>query len=455
MPPVKTQVSCPNCRMPVAATLEQLFDVNQDSSAKQRFLSGRFNMIHCSNCGYQGQVASPILYHDPDKEMLLTYVPMELGLPQAEQERLVGRLMNDVINKLPQEKRKGYLLNPKPAFTLQGMMERVLEADGVTKEMLDSQRAKVQLLQNLLTVSEDQWPRLIKEHDSEIDVTLFQLMSASAEATAAGAGPGNQAAAQKMLALQNALLQNSSFGAQIRSRQDKVEGVARELQGLGKKLTADKLLELVINARDDDKLAAYVSLARGGMDYAFFEALTRRIDRATVEEKQRLSQVREQLLELTQELDKAAQAQMAEASNLLRKLMEAPDLNKALRENLDQIDDAFLAVLNLNLEAAQKAKRSDALARLTLISDAISRLMQESAPPELKFIDELLQMQPETAAEDVLKNRPAVVTPELVDAMNYLGESLRQGGQTDLADRLERLRGVAVGELMRANWQRT
>jgi len=451
MPPVKTQVPCPNCRMPVAATLEQVFDVNQDPAAKQRFLSGRFNLIHCQNCGYQGQVASPILYHDPDKELFLTYVPMELALPQAEQERLIGRLMNEVISKLPQEKRKGYLLNPKPAFTLQGMMERVLEADGVTKEMLDSQRSKVQLLQSLLSAPEDQWPQTIKEHDAEIDVTLFQLLTASAEATASG---GNQAGAQKMAALQNALLQHSTFGAQVRSRQDKVEGVARELQALGKKLTADKLLELVINARDDDKLAAYVSLARAGMDYAFFEALTRRVDRATGDEKTRLAHVRDQLLQMTQELDKAAQAQMAEATTLLRSLMEAPDLDKALRENVGQIDDAFLAVLNLNLEAAQKAKRTDALARLVQINDAINRLMQEAAPPELKFIDELLQMEPESAAEAALKDRPGVVTAELVDTMNYVGESLRQGGQNDLADRLERLRGVAVAELMRANWQR-
>ena len=133
MPPIKTTVSCPNCRMPVPATLEQLFDLNQDPTAKERFLSGRFNMIQCPNCGYKGQVSGPLLYHDPTKELLLSYVPMDLGLPQAEQEKLLGRLMNEVINKLPTEKRKGYLLNPKQAFTLQGMIERVLEGDGVTK----------------------------------------------------------------------------------------------------------------------------------------------------------------------------------------------------------------------------------------------------------------------------------------------------------------------------------
>ena len=450
MPPVKTQVSCPNCRMPVTATLEQLFDVNQDPAAKQRFLSGRFNMIQCPNCGYQGQVAGPIMYHDPDKELLLTFVPMELGLPQPEQEKLIGRLMNEVINKLPQDKRKGYLLNPKPAFTLQGLMERVLEADGVTKEMLDSQRSKVQLLQSLLSAPEDQWPQMIKDHDADIDVTLFQLLTASAEATASG---GNQAGAAKMAAMQKALLQNSTFGQQARSRQDKIEAVARELQSLGKQLTPDKLLELVVNARDDDKLAAYTSLARAGMDYAFFEALTRRVDRATGDEKARLAKVRDQLLEMTQEIDKATQAQMAEASSLLRKLMDAPDLNKAIEENIGLIDDTFLAVLSLNIEAAQKAKRADALTRLVLINDAINRLMQEAAPPELKLIDELLQIEPESAAEEALRTRPGAITPELVDTMNYVGENLRQGGQNDLADRLERLRSVAVGQLMKANWQ--
>jgi hypothetical protein len=408
-------------------------------------------MIQCQNCGFQGQFASPVVYHDPDKELLLSFVPMELGLPQAEQEKLIGRLINDVIAKLPQEKRKGYLLNPKPAFTLQGMMERVLEADGVTKEMLDSQRAKVQLLQNLLSAPEDKWPEMIKQHDAEVDVTLFQLLSASADATVSG---GNQAGAQKMAALQAALLQHSAFGAQVKARQEKVEGVARELQALGKKLTPDKLLELAINARDDDKLAAYVSLARAGMDYAFFEALTRRIDRASGEEKERLGHLREQLLELTQELDRAAQAQMAEASTLLRTLMEAPDLNQALRENIDRIDDAFLAVLNVNLEAAQRAKRSDMVAKLNRVNEAVSTLMQEAAPPELKFIDELLQLSSEAAAEQALKQRPANITQELVDTMTYVGESLRQNGQAALADRLERLRSVAVGELMRVNWQK-
>ena len=451
MPPVKMQVSCPNCRMPVTATIEQLFDVAQDPGAKRRFLSGRFNLINCPNCRYQGQVATPLLYHDPDKELFLSFVPMELGLPQAEQERIIGKLMNDVINKLPQEKRKGYLLNPKPALTLQGMMDRVLEGEGITREMMEAQKAKAQLVQQLLTATEEQLPALVKERDAELDYTFFQILTASAEGQAA---EGNQSGAQRLLNLRNKLLELSAFGAQARQRQQMLEDTARELQALGDKLTRDKLLELVLKAESDDKLAAYVSLARPGMDYSLFEALTKRIDKAQGAEKDRLAHIRDTLLQLTQEVDQATKAQMEEASQLLRQLLEAPDLDKALMDNLPRIDDAFMAVLNLNLEAAQKAGRPDVLERLNQIQAAIMRLIQESSPPEIHFINELMQIEAEEVAVAVLKKRASEINQPLVDAMTYLVENLRQGSQPEAAERLDRLRGVALGELMTANWKK-
>lgn len=449
MPPIKTTVSCPNCRQPVPATLEQVFDLNQDPSAKQRFMSGRFNLIQCPNCQFQGQYPTPLLYHDPDKETLLTFVPMELGLPADEQEKLIGRLMNDVIKNLPQEKRKGYLLRPKQAFTLQGMLEAVLEGEGITKEMLDAQRAKVQVLQSLLAAPEASWPEMIKSNDALVDATLFQLLSASAEATA---NSGNQAGAQKMVTLQQALLQNSSFGGKLRARQQTLETVGRELQALGKSLNADKLLELVTSTDDDDRLAAYVSYARPGMDYAFFEALTRRIDRASEADKARLSSVRDRLLQFTADADKATQAQMAEATELLRTLLEAPDLHQAIHDNLPRIDDTFLAVINVNIEAAEKAKRPDMAQRLTQISDAIAAVMQESAPPELRLVNELLQLESDDAAEAALKARRSEITQELLDAMTYVGDTLRQQGQAALAERIDKLQAAAMGELMKANW---
>jgi hypothetical protein len=381
----------------------------------------------------------------------MSFVPMELGLPQMEQEKLIGRLVNEVINKLPQEKRKGYLLNPKPAFTLQGMLERVLETEGITKEMLDEQRVKLQLLQSMLSASDEALPALVKDNDAKIDASLFQMLGASAEATAAS---GNRAGVEKMVQLQNRLLELSSFGAQVRSRQAAQAAVSQELQALGQDLTSDKLLGLVQKETDDTRLSAYAALARPLMDYAFFEALTRRVDRAPEAERTQVAHVRDRLLEVTQQIDKAAQAQIEEANTLLQQLMQAPNLDEALQEHLEEIDDNFLTVLNMNLEAAQRARRTDLVAQFQRVNDAIMALMQASAPPEVRFVNELLQLPSMEAAEAELEKRRAEVNQQLVDTMGYIADSLRQNGQNDLAERVDQLRSTALGHLMKANWRK-
>ncbi|MCC6192631.1 MAG: hypothetical protein IT318_26715, partial [Anaerolineales bacterium] len=94
------------------------------------------------------------------------------------------------------------------------------------------------------------------------------------------------------------------------------------------------------------------------------------------------------------------------------------------------------------------------VARLNRISDAIAALMQAAAPPELRLVNDLLQAESDEAAEVALKARREEITQQLVEAMTYLGDSLRQQGQPELAARLEKLQGVAVGELMKTNWTR-
>ena len=45
----QTRINCPNCRQPLMADIDQLFDVARDPSAKQRLLSVSFNYIQCPN----------------------------------------------------------------------------------------------------------------------------------------------------------------------------------------------------------------------------------------------------------------------------------------------------------------------------------------------------------------------------------------------------------------------
>src|SRR5579871_2726294 len=107
--PRGTQINCPNCRQPFTAILEQIIDAGRDPQAKARLLSGRTNLVVCPHCGYQTMLSTPLVYHDANKQLLILHIPMELNLPQREQDKLIGNLSNAVINSLPQDQRKGYL----------------------------------------------------------------------------------------------------------------------------------------------------------------------------------------------------------------------------------------------------------------------------------------------------------------------------------------------------------
>src|SRR4030042_4515834 len=178
----KTRVNCPNCRQPMMADIDQLFDVGLDPAAKQKVLSGQFNIASCPNCGFRGMIATPLVYHDPNKELILTYFPPELGLPINEQERINGPLITRATNSLPPEKRKAYLLQPQAMLTMQTMLERILGADGITKDMIQAQQERMNLLQRLMNAPDSTIDEVAVKEDALIDNDFFTLLSRLIEA---------------------------------------------------------------------------------------------------------------------------------------------------------------------------------------------------------------------------------------------------------------------------------
>ena len=212
----QTQIACPRCRQMIPAQVEQLFDVTTDPGAKQRLLGRQSNYARCQFCGFEGPLSTPIVYHDNEKELLLTFFPSELGLPVNEQEKLVGPLINQVVNRLPNEKRKAYLFRPQTFLTYQSMLERILEADGVSKEMLSEQQKRVELMQKLMrTTSPDVRAELIKQNQGIMDETFFALFGRLLEAAAQS---GQPQAAQAMAALQQELLSQTYYGRKVQSQ---------------------------------------------------------------------------------------------------------------------------------------------------------------------------------------------------------------------------------------------
>lgn len=439
-----TAIQCPNCKSPVQAQVTQLVDVGQDPAAKSRLLSGSLNRIQCQVCGYQGQLTTPLVYHDPAHELLLTYVPVEIGLPKDEQERLLGRLINRATESLSADQRKAYLLQPQGVLTMQGLVERVLEADGVTREELESQRAKIRLFEQLLRTPEDQLRSFVQEHDEELDETFFQLGALSLQATPEGAP--RQSAAERL----EAALEHSSYGERLAARERELRAAADSLREAGEQLTREKLLQIVIEAPSQDRVQALASLARPAMDYQFFQLLSERMEAAEQGEKQRLGELRALILAVTEEIDQAQQEQVNRASALLASLMQADDLEQAARSALPLIDELFLTVLQANLRAARQQQDETAAEKLDQIDRAVHQAIRDSLPENLRLAQAVLETEDEQQAERLLNESADQIDEQVLNALLGASQRLEQAGDEDGAERMRKLHRKAMRASMKA-----
>lgn len=445
----KVQTTCPRCKSPVAADVEQIFDLNQDAQAKQRLLSGQVNVIHCPNCGYDGMVGTPIIYHDPDKELLLTYFPSEMGLPLNEQERLIGPLINQVVNKLPLEKRKAYILRPQSMLTFQTMVERILEGDGISKQMIDDQQKRLALLQRLLSIqSAESRLEIIKQEEALIDESFFSMFSRLMEATLA---QGDERSARALAAIQKELVENTAAGKKIQDQSREAQEVIKTLQDASKDgLTREKLVGIFIDSADSDvRLSTLVSVVRSGLDYTFFQLLTDKINTYDAEKKTKLEGMRTKLLGWVKEIDDQRQLQMAQTRKLLDAILASPNPGEAIKEHLGEVDEYFLQLVEQDLKSARAAADLNRIAKLQKINSVIEEA--SAPPPEIAFIEQLLDLNTYDERLAMMQSRPEMVTPEFTQMLSGLiAQTEAQNQPEDLVAKLKEINRIAIRLTMMA-----
>ena len=435
----QTQIACPRCKQMITANVEQLFDVTSDPGAKQRLLGGVSNIARCPYCGYEGRLATPIVYHDADKELLLTYFPPELGMPLNEQERLIGPMITQVTNRLPGDKRKAYLFKPTPNLTFESMVETILSKDGITPEMIKMQQERLSLVDRLLqTPKPEVRSEIIKQNAKLFDEQFFALFSRLLQA---GAGSGQEQLAKQMAELQKQLLTETEYGRQLQASVGELEAAAKILQEAGQSLTREKLLDLMINAPSEARLKAYVSLARNGMDYTFFQNLTDMIDKASGEAKTKLESLREKLLDLVNEIDKQLEARYKQAQELIDKIMAQEDIAKATQENLESFTQDAVDIVQTSLR--QASEKNDYV-RMGKLQKMLEILQAASAPPpEVAFIEKLLDAPDQAGIEKMLAANEKIVNDAFMETLNGLVAQVdAQAGQGNaeakaLAEKME------------------
>jgi hypothetical protein len=448
----QTQIACPRCRQMITANIEQLFDVTQDPQAKQRLLGGVSNMARCPHCGYQGRLATPIVYHDNEKELLLTFFPPELNMQLNEQERLIGPLINQVTDRLPPEKRKGYLLKPVANLTYESMVQTILGKDGITPEMLKEQQDRVQVIERLLQASSnDVRSELIKQNINLFDEQFFALFSRLAQSAAAS---GQEPVARAMVDLQNQLLEETEFGRNLKESVGELEAATKTLQEVGQGLTREKLLEIVMQSPNDARVRAYATIARGGMDYQFFQMLSERIDKASGEEKTRLESIREKLLDFTNEIDKQMEARYKQAQEFIESLLTQEDVVKAVRDNLNNFTQDAVDVVN---QLLRQASEKNDYTRMGKLQKMVEVLREVSTPPEVSFIEQLLDAPDDGTLDQMLDANKDLLNDQFMEALIGLVAQVDQASEQGnpeakaLSEKLSKVYKTALKYSMKRN----
>ncbi|HEY5903041.1 MAG TPA: hypothetical protein VIU39_10845, partial [Anaerolineales bacterium] len=300
--------------------------------------------------------------------------------------------------------------------------------------------------------SADVRSEIIKQNTSLLDEQFFALFSRLLQGAMASS---QQPVAQQMADLQKQLLAETEFGRGLQESVRELETASKALQEEGQGLTREKLLDLVIAAPNDARLRAYVSLARNGMDYSFFQLLSDRIDKASGDEKTRLEASRAKLLEFSDEIDRQVEARYKQAREMVEKLLAAEDVAGATRDNLDAFTQDAVDIVQIML---REASDKNDYTRMGKLQKMVQVLQEASAPPpEVAFIEQLLDAPDDAGIEKMLADNGAMVNDGFMEALNGLVAQMESASNqgsaeaTALKDKLSQVYKVALKFSMKKN----
>ena len=400
--------------------LIQVVDVGREPALKAALLSGRLTNL-----------AAPFIYHDPAKQLALILMPMELNLSEIEQQRVIGQLTQIVMRSLPEDAPRAYLLQPRLFFSLQSLIEAILEADGVTPEMLRAQQERVDLLRDLVRLLGDEASlrERARENNAKIDATFFEILTASLEANLAS---GRAQAAQQLSQLNKILLEETTYGRALAKR-------AAAIEAFRKSPSRETLLDQLIAVEDTETRQTLITLGRQLLDYAFFQLLTKRIDAADEAGKQQLIALRKEIQEIRDKIDAASRAFLESKLKLIEEIAASNNPIETARKHVDELDDALLSVLQANLQDAERAGDKEAVAALERVEQAVMQAIAERQPPEVQMVNMLLAAKYPEETEKLLNEWKDTVDDRLISVLAQFADQLAQQDRTDLSAKLTKV----------------
>jgi CpXC protein len=417
----ETQVACPSCQTPIRVGIVSFIDADMFPQLKNILIGGRLNSAACQACGTPVMLAAPLVYHDANKQFCFVHIPQQLlaSAQSTDMERYVGSITNALMQQLPPEIPRGYLLNPKRFLTMQTLVEAVLEGDGVTKEMLEAQRKRVDIISQLLEgmmQGDEALLKVMQANQADMDDEFTATLTAFVEASQASGDPEG---IQQLSALQSKIAQ--FVGG---------ENIAQY------NILIDKLM-----ANDDaDARKLLIQTNQESIDYTFFDLITNRVntaneagDSATA---QALDAMREHVLSLYEEIQAGLEAAYIRAGALLDTVFGAEDMAAVLQQNVDQLDDIWDILVDGQRTMAERAGDQASTERLAQIIE-LSKTVKESAlSPEDRVVNALIESENPTR---YIRENIGDITGAVVKRLNELAEEYATKGKTDDADKVRRI----------------
>ena len=445
-----SQISCPNCGTPYSAEVHQIIDVGRQPELKQMLLSGQLNVAVCPSCGAGGQLTSALLYHDPAHELFMMYIPQEMQMDQMQQQQYIGRLTREVLENTPQEQRRGYMLmQPMTVLTMQSFMEKVLETEGITKEMIERQRKQVELLNTLAEADSDVVDYLIQERAGEIDETFFAMLKSYIE-RAVQMDDNDQLL--PLVNLQAKLMMETAVGRRLEKRQIAMHGLNQDAKAAGGLTTSVLLRHVLLNQEDPETAMAIAQAGVQAMTYEFFTGLTAEIEKQNLAGQSqavaRLTQLRADLLQMQQEMQQASQQIIQEAQTDLNMILTSSDMEQAVQANMNKIDDAFMYVLSAETAQAEEGKDKERLDKLNQIHTLITEQVEGQTPPEIQLLTQLMYTETDEDMQQLLDDNEELLSDDLLKIVDLLQDQVKESGQEQLVDQLGRVKVLIAARLI-------
>ncbi len=425
-------VGCPACGNRFQTPIEQILDVRVDPQAKARAMSGQVNVAVCPACGTGGALNIPFLYHDPEKETALLYLPMEVGKTEVERQKHAGTLTKQLMNSLAPEDRKGYLLQPETFINAESFLRRLLEIEGVTEDDLQRNRAQQQLLEQLLQSTEETREAILKEHEALIDETFFSLLDYLLRMTASAGEESPQF--QQVQGLMNYIIENNPTGQRIKQRSEILRVFLDDPN-------RETLLQALLAANEENAVAYLVQAGLPVMDYEFFQQLLKHIETAeTPEEKTRLTDLRRQILAMREKIREQGKVQSEARFALLQRLLQSTDPLKMARSHLSELDDMFFMVLRSEMQLAHEQAEPAYAQQLSKLMQLLEELQEEGLPPALVLMRRLMTAESEEDEQALLQQNRQLLSPEFFETLRVIEDNAQQEGDDEAVERLHALR---------------